>query len=332
MIRIGIVGAGLIGGKRAEAIKKTGLGRVVAVADVDQKKAEALASICGCSAEGDWRALVRRSDLDVVIVSVPNKFAMSISVSALKNGKHVLIEKPFGRNSKESQKILSVARHSGRLLMVGFNHRFHPGIMKAKEIFDKGIIGKLLFIRSRYGHGGRMGMEKEWRFQKNISGGGELLDQGVHVIDLARWFAGDFKRVYGLVRTKFWKTKLEDNAFALLENDSATVSLHVSATNWKNIFSFEIFGDKGFLSLDGKGGSYGEETLTLGIRPNKFGVPKTKIFRFSGDTSWENEWRNFVYAISRKKKIIGDGLDGLMANKIVEAVERSSKSQKVVCL
>lgn len=331
-LRIGLVGAGLIGHKRAEVIRNLGGTKLLAVADIDFQRAKDLAEAFNLEATTNWRELVSRDDIDVVVVAVPNKFAPPITIGALKAKKHVLCEKPFGRNTKESLEILAVARENKRIVKVGFNHRFHPAIWKAHELFRSGAIGKLLFIRSRYGHGGRLGMQKEWRLKKDISGGGELLDQGVHVIDLVRWFTGDLNQIYGVTETKFWKSDLEDNAFAILKNRTVTVSFHVSTTNWKNIFSFEIFGEKGFLTIDGLGRSYGLETLTFGKRKIQFGVPDVEVFEFPLDTSWQNEWASFVSAIQGTKSDIADGLDGYEANRIVEAVYRSSRTGKVVVL
>jgi len=332
-IGVGIVGAGLIGTKRAEAIAKTGRGKLIAVADPDILRAEALSGMYGAKAVNDWKKLIVRNDIDVVIVSVPNVFVAQIVIIALRSGKHVLCEKPFGINSKESKAMLLAARKARRLIKVGLNHRFLAGVQKAHEIWKKGGIGKVMFMRARYGHGGRPGMEKEWRFNKKISGGGELLDQGAHVIDLARWFCGEFDAAYGLAQTKFWHTKLDDNTFALLRNKRATASFHVSTTNWKNIFSIEIFGDMGYLQIDGKEGSYGEETLTYGRR-NPGAAPNVDVFKFGGgDTSWEREWEHFCVAIlAGKKKLCGDAVDGLRANEIIEAIYKSSKKHKEVGL
>ncbi|HTY39749.1 MAG TPA: Gfo/Idh/MocA family oxidoreductase [Candidatus Paceibacterota bacterium] len=332
-MNIGIIGAGLIGKKRAEAMQKTQRGKLVAVADVDIARARELAQKYGAEALGDWKKLVARKDIDAVLVAVPNVHVSKIVLAALKNKKHVLCEKPFGISAKESQAMLAAARRAKRVVKVGFNHRFHAAILKAHEIFEAGGIGKVLFIRGRYGHGGRLGMEKEWRFDKKISGGGELLDQGVHLIDLARWFAGDFEGAYGLAENLFWNTKLDDNAFALLRNKQATASIHVSTTNWKNIFSFEVFGELGYLQAEGKGGSYGPEVLTWGRRPAQFGVPEVQTFAFEpGDESWNREWDNFLDAVAGKKKVIGDALDGLRANQIVEAIYRSTKEHKEIKL
>lgn len=332
-VRVGIVGTGLIGAKRAEAIRSAKKGKLIAAADSDFGRAKALARKFGVSALVDWKKLVMQKDIDAVIVAVPNAFAAKIVIAALRAGKHVLCEKPFGVNSKESAEMLAAARKTRKLVKVGFNHRFHGATLKAREIFDEGGIGRqVLFIRARYGHGGRRGMEKEWRFNKKISGGGELLDQGVHLIDLARWFAGDFTNAYGLARTKFWKTNLEDNAFALLENAKTTVSFHASATQWKNLFSFEIYGDKGYLEITGKGGSYGEEMLTWAQR-NEGAAPDVATFRFgTQDESWRREWEHFVRAIHKKEKLWSDARDGLKVNQIVEALYRSSRTGRSVRL
>lgn len=330
---VGIIGAGLIGKKRAEAIVKTGKGKLIAVADPDFVRVKALAEIYGAEAVSDWKKLVVRNDISVVIIAVPNVFIKDIVIASLKNKKHILCEKPFGINTKEAKTMLIAGKKAKRLIKVGFNHRFHAGIQKAHEIWERGGIGNTMFVRARYGHGGRPGMEKEWRFNKKISGGGELLDQGVHVIDLARWFSGDFDFAYGLTQTKFWNTKLDDNAFALLRNKKVTTSFHVSTTNWKNIFSFEIFGDKGYLQIKGKGGSYGEEILTFGRR-NPGAAPNIEVFKFEGgDTSWEREWEHFIESIEEgKKKLCGDAMDGLRANEVVEAIYRSSHTHKEVKL
>ncbi len=328
--RVGIVGAGLIGGKRALAIKHTGKGILVAVADADRKRAEALAKQHGASVAASWRKLVADRDIDVVIVSVPNAFTKRIVLAALARSKHVLAEKPLGVNAREAKAIVAAAQKGRRIVKAGFNHRFHGAMQKAHEILGSGGIGKLFTIRARYGHGGRPGMEKEWRFNKKLSGGGELLDQGVHLVDLARWFGGEPTTVYCLAQTKFWPTKLEDNAFVLMRNDRVTTSFHVSTTNWKNIFSLELFGDKGYLQIDGKGGSYGEEVLTYGRR-RPGAAPDIQTFKFPGpDRSWEREWENFTGAIAGRNKVIGDAVDGLRTNQIVDALYRSSRERKEI--
>ena len=334
-IGIGIVGAGLIGGKRAQAILAVrGGGKLAAVADINRARADALGAKYGCAVYYDWKKLVALRDIDVEIVATTNNMTARVAVAALRAGKHVLCEKPFGRNVKESRMILRAARQSGRLVKVGFSNRFHPGILMAKKFLDRGVIGKVLFIRARHGHGGRTGMEKEWRLNKHIAGGGELLDQGVHIIDLCRWFGGDFTEADGVTDTKYWKTNVDDNAFAILRSNDVTASMHVSTTNWGNIFSFEVFGKDGYIIVDGLGKRYGVETLRVGKRTPPFNDVKVKEYTFPRDVddSWEKEWENLLCAVRGKGKLIGDGEDGLRANQIVEAIYRSSESGRVVKL
>jgi predicted dehydrogenase len=228
--------------------------------------------------------------------------------------------------------MVKMAQENHVLLKVGFNHRFHPAIWKAKQLLDEGQIGRCLTIRARYGHGGRPGLENEWRASRELCGGGELLDQGVHVIDLMRWFGGEIIEVYGRVETKFWKIDVEDNAFAILKTDrGVTASFHVSWTNWKNIFSFEIFGDEGYLRIEGLGGSYGLETLEWGRRRLEGGIPDIHLFEFSTeDLSWSQEWHEFLSAISENREPIGNGIDGLRANQTIDAIQRSSAEGRLV--
>jgi len=252
----------------------------------------------------------------------------------LENGKHVFCEKPLGCNTEESRKIIEAATKGAVILKTGFNHRHHPAIAKAKQLLDNGEIGVLCFIRCRYGHGGRPGYEKEWRADKDLCGGGELLDQGVHVVDLFRWFAGDFNEAFGYTPTYFWDTKVEDNAFAIFKNKHGVVAtMHTSWTQWKNVFSFEIFGKDGYLVIEGLGGSYGPETLKIGKRRPESGPPDERVFKFQGpDISWKEEWKEFISAIKNNKEPIGNGWDGYMANRMIEVIYESVQRGKVVKL
>ena len=227
-LRVGIVGCGLIGRKRANAIQASQTEKLVVVADVNAERASSMAGEFGCAATTEWQQAIAEYDLDVLIVSTINKFLAPISQAALDAGKHVLCEKPPGRNAAETQCMAEAAKRSGCVLKVGFNHRHHPAIWKAHELCAQGEIGSPMFIRAVYGHGGRPGYDKEWRADAELSGGGELLDQGVHVIDLCRWFMGDFAEVFAATSTTYhWdlgffpelagkKRQLEDNAFAIL--------------------------------------------------------------------------------------------------------------------
>ena len=333
-IRIGIIGAGLIGGKRATAAQKISGNKIVMVADTNKKRAEEFSRKYACEFSLKWEDVMKRKDINIVVVAVPNAFIFQIVMAALKSGKHVLCEKPFGINAKEACRMMEAGKKYKKLVKVGFNHRFHPGIFKAKQLVDEGRIGKVLFIRARYGHGGRIGMEKEWRMNKKISGGGELLDQGPHIADLCRWFGGEYKTAYGAVDTKFWKANVDDNTFAVLRGRTVTAAFHVSTTNWGNIFSFEVFGENGAITIEGLGRRYGEETLRVGIRREPFNDLEAETFTYPRevDESWDEEWKNFLGALMKKGKMIGDARDGYEANKIIDALYASSKSGKAVRL
>jgi len=203
-MHIAIIGCGLIGKRRAQIAHQSPGDEVVIVADVDESRAKAIATEIGCPATMDWQEVVSRDDLDAVVVATPNKYLMPVTVSALRNGKHVLCEKPPGRNFTETEQMVAAAKEAGKVLKVGFNHRHHPALWNAHELCERGEIGPLMFIRAVYGHGGRPGYDKEWRADAELSGGGELLDQGVHLVDLCRWFLGDFSEAIGFTSTYFW--------------------------------------------------------------------------------------------------------------------------------
>lgn len=334
--QVAIIGAGLIGRKRAAALSGLNGSRLVAVSDVDPERALALKNDFGGEIEEDWQRVLDRDDVDIVVIAVFNRFLMPIAKAAFQKGKHVLCEKPLGRNVEESKEIINFRNQASgagnAALKTGFNLRFHPAIWRAKELVDSGAIGECLNIRARYGHGGRPGMEKEWRASKELCGGGELLDQGVHVIDLIRWFGGEITEVYSVAETRFWDMEVEDNAMAILKTaEDATASIHVSWTNWKNIFSFEIHGKDGYLAVHGLGGSYGPETLEFGKRKQEGGRPEIEVFNYSKtDISWECEWEEFLAAIEEKREPLGNGDDGLKANMVIEAMYKSSAINGVV--
>jgi predicted dehydrogenase len=176
-----------------------------------------------------------------------------------------------------------------------------------------------MFLRARYGHGGRKGMETEWRGDPAISGGGEMLDQGVHLIDLARWYLGDFPHVSGHVGRYFWNWKVDDNGFALLRTASDQVAfLHASCTEWKNTFSFEIYGRDGKLAIDGLGGSYGVEKLAFYKMLPQMGPPETMMWEWPfEDRSWNLEWAHFIECIKARKQPMGNLNDAYAALDIV---------------
>ncbi|MFH1907692.1 MAG: Gfo/Idh/MocA family oxidoreductase [Chloroflexota bacterium] len=210
-MKTAIVGCGLIGNKRADVITQSPNDKLVIVADIDAPRAEQLACEHNCQATTDWEQAVNHPQVDAVIVATVNKFLAPITIAALERGKHVLVEKPMARNLAEAEQVLQAAVCRPRSAVgVGFNHRHHPAIWQAHEICARGEIGPLLFVRAIYGHGGRPGYDKEWRADADLAGGGELLDQGVHIVDLCRWFlvadprkGGDFAEAFSFTNTYF---------------------------------------------------------------------------------------------------------------------------------
>ena len=210
MFGIGIIGCGLIGKKRANSLGNEG--RLVACADINLKNAKRLAKDFNAIATDSWEEILKIDDIDIIIVSTLHDSLSSITKSAIQSGKHVLVEKPAGKSYKDIEEVIPELDKTNLKVRVGFNHRYHPAILKAK-IIESGELGELMFLRARYGHGGRLGYEKEWRADPNKSGGGEIIDQGSHLIDLSRMFLGDFSNIKGLAHTFFgiWKLKIMDS-------------------------------------------------------------------------------------------------------------------------
>jgi predicted dehydrogenase len=318
---VAIVGCGLIGQKRARAL---GAARLVACADLRLELAQALAAPSKAAATSDWRSAIARDDVSIVIVAATNDALAEIACAALEAGKHVLVEKPAARNVAEADAIVAAARRHGGQVRVGFNHRYHPALQKARELIDAGTAGELMFLRGRYGHGGRVGYDREWRADPALSGGGELIDQGVHLIDLARWFLGDMTSVDGFAHTYFWDMPVDDNAFLLLRTIRQQAAfLHVSCTEWKNLFSLEIYGREAKLHIEGLGGSYGVERLALYRMRPEMGPPDTTIWEYPrGDESWAIEFAAFLEDIRLNRTPQPGIADARAALAIVEEIYR----------
>ena len=289
-----IIGCGLVGRKRLDSLRP---GQLVVACDLDQRRAQSFVNTAGSGkVTTKVDEAVSDPEVDAVVVSTPNGSLARIASLAIRAGKHVLVEKPAAISARQITELIELARHSSSCVRVGYNHRYHPALQKARELVDAGAIGPLMFIRGRYGHGGRPGYENEWRADPAISGGGELIDQGVHVIDLSSWFLGEFSCVKGHATTYFWEMPVEDNAFLSLRTAAGqTAWLHVSCTEWKNIFSLEIYGHVGKLHIEGLGGSYGVERLSYYSMRPELGPPDTTIWEFpSADTSWSLEMKAFL--------------------------------------
>ncbi len=331
-MKVAIIGSGRQGHRRAKALKDCGDELIIAV-DVNLALATELRKEYGGKAYTDWRVAIKDKNVDAVIICTPPDTHAAIAIAALGAGKHVLCEKPLARNPAEAQEMLNALKKSKATLKCGFNHRYHPAVMQAKKHVESGAIGKIMFMRCRYGITGRANYDKDWRANPPVSGGGQLMDGGQHALDLFRWFGGDMSEIMGHIDTLYWNIKPEDNAFAILRGKAGhTCIMHVSWTEWRNLFSFEIFGDKGYAKVEGLGGSYGTERLITGERD--FEKPfYENITEFKeSDKSFHEEWKEFSSKISAKPARIGSAQDGLEAIKLAYSIYESSENKKTVKL
>jgi predicted dehydrogenase len=320
---VGIIGCGRIGRKRAKAL---GEGRLVACSDANEGRASTLAEEFGAKAFENWRNLIALPEVEIVIIATVHDSLAYITLAAIEAGKHVLVEKPAARNPEELEQVMKAAERYKIKVHVGFNHRYHRAFRKARELFEKGALGNLMFIRARYGHGGRIGYDKEWRAKPELSGGGELLDQGSHLIDLSRWFLGDFSEVQGFAHTYYWNIPVDDNGFMLLKNAKQQVAfLHASCTEWKNLFSMEIYGRDAKLEISGLGGNYGIERMAYYRMLPEMGPPETMIWEYPmEDDSWAVELAEFYEDIRLNRQPSANLKDAYASLKIIQQIYRDS--------
>ncbi len=328
-----VIGCGLIGRKRVAALASASPGipppavPLLYTCDLDATRAADLARLApGCTAVTDYQIILADARVSAVIISTLNASLAPIALAAVRAGKHVLVEKPGALNAAQLRTIRGAAAVTGARVRLGYNHRFHPALRQARELIDAGELGPLMFLRGRYGHGGRKGSDREWRAAPALSGGGELIDQGVHLIDLAGWFLGEFRTIDGHATTCFWDMKVDDNAFLSLRTAAGqTAWLHVSCTEWKNLFSLEIYGRDAKIAIDGLGGSYGVEKLTFYKMLPQMGPPNTTSWEYpGGDDSWALETRAFLDDIRLNREPAPGLTEGIRTLEVVEEVYRKS--------
>lgn len=330
-LKAGIVGYGYMGQIRRRNVEASPHLQLVGIADPrlpddPQGKAHVFAS---------YQDLVEKAQPDVLFVCTPNNITPDAVCFALENGCHVFCEKPPGRSVRDIQRIREVeSAHPEQKLLFGFNHRHHPAIVDAKALVDSGALGELLWLRGVYGKSGGDGFESSWRNDPAVGGGGILLDQGIHMLDLFRFFAGDFTELRSLVSTAFWDVPVEDNAFVLLRSQRGLLAqLHSSATLWKHTFRLEAGLEKGYLVVNGllsKSGSYGRETLTVGRKPSKgeaaaVGNPREEVTYYDHDPSWDAQVEHLVACVLHEKPVQDStSLDALRVMEIIDRVYRDN--------
>lgn len=326
-LKAGIVGFGYMGKIRLRNIMDHPELEAVAICD---PFCEETVGAQGVPVFSKWEQLVN-SDIDIVFVCTPNYLIPDIAVYSLNKQRHVFCEKPPGRTLSDIQRICKAEIDNPECkLIFGFNHRHHPGITDAKAIIESGALGPVLTLRGVYGKGGGYDYHTSWRNDPTISGGGILLDQGIHMLDLFRFFAGDFNQIVGMRGTLSFEVPVEDNAFVLLRNDKGQMAqLHSSATAWKHTFRLEIGCGKGYAVISGllsKTGSYGRETLVIGRRPAMgekaaLGNPREETTYYDSDPSWDIEVAHLVECIVGNRSVSkGTSLDALKVMEIVDTI------------
>lgn len=325
MINCGIIGFGKMGKIRAKAIAASGLGRVSAIYDISLPD-DALYAV----AESP-EAILQAPDIDAVFVCTPNHLIPTFCIEALSAGKHVFSEKPPGFNADQVREVIAAEQAAnGRKLMYGFNHRHHESIMRMKQIVDDGELGRVLWMRGRYGKEVDLAYFDGWRAKPELAGAGILLDQGIHMADLMLHLGGGFDEVHAFVSNLFWKIDgIEDNVFAIFRNSQTgcCASLHSTMTQWRYLFSLEVFLEGGALVLNGlktSSGAYGDEVLAIKRNPShlqdgRFEEEEQLIYHV--DTSWQSEIDHFFDCVLADKLVqFGNSQDALTVLELVDRI------------
>jgi predicted dehydrogenase len=321
---VAVIGCGLIGAKRALAAPD-GMSVRSLYDPVDDRAAQLAGRLDGDPVVAtSIDEAVGHDGVDLVIVATSHDALASSAMTALDAGRHVLIEKPGARHADELTPVVAAASVADRTVRVGFNHRFHPSFAELRHVVASEDVGPLMHVRARYGHGGRVGYDREWRADRARSGGGELLDQGVHLIDLTRSICGEVDLAFAELRTDFWDMEVEDNAFIALRCTPGFAWLHASWTEWRNVFSFEVAFRRVKFEVSGLGGSYGLEQLAIHRMRPELGPPDTVVHEFRrGDDSWHDELVDVMAAIAGRPTVGADVSDAVAALSIIgEAYDR----------
>lgn len=322
-----VVGCGGFGKKRISALKNIGA-KISCLVDTNEQLVSKLAGEIGCEYSTDYNSVLKRDDVDCVIVATPNKFHAPIAVAALKAGKHVICEKPLARTVAEAHSMVDAAKHGKVFLKTGSNLRYFSNVVKAKELVDKGVIGKPLFVRGWIGHDGQKILHA-WNVDKEMAGGGTFLDNGAHILDLFRWFVGDFSDCFGYVNTLSMPVKVEDNGMGLFKSkDGRMAFIQSSWTEWSGYMYMEVYGSEGSVIIDNRGervANTNQWTVSSKtICTTKGGIHQ--IFDYSAEKpqSYELELKDFIEHVKRGEQPLASGHDGMKVVEMVHGIYESS--------
>ena len=322
--KVGIIGYGKMGQTRHQAINELDCAEVVAISEPNLvgKEVENMPNL-------SHDEIIARPDIDAILISTPNYLNKPLTIKALNAGKHVFCEKPPCFTAADMMEIREAEKASGKKLMYGFNHRHHDSIIRMKEIVDSKQYGNILWMRGRYGKSVTPDYCDQWRAKKELAGGGILIDQGIHMLDLFLYLAGDFDSVKAEVSNLYWKMDVEDNAFVILRNTetNCVASLHSTMTQWRHLFSLEVFLEKGYMVLNGlitSTMSYGKEILT--IAKSRSAAPAATWqdevrTEYMNNNSWRYEMSQFFDAIREDRPVkIGNSDDALRLMTIIDKI------------
>ena len=343
-MKFGLIGAGCIGQIRSQALQNVKGCELVAVADADKQCADKLAACHDAAVFSDYCDLIACPDLDAVIVSTPPQFHEEMVIAALESGKHVICEKPLANSVEACRRMVEVSRKTGKTLTTGFNHRYFEAIQFAKRTLDSGAIGELDHVRAFAGHTGLSEFRNPWEYDKKVMGGGALIDVGIHVIDLIRYFLGEIDEVFGVATANIWKLgDSEDNAMALMRSHTGKYAvLHATWAEWKGYrFHIEAYGNKGMvrayyapmmsmaITMDRPGGG---RRRKLYFYPINIIREKLHGWQSTVTKTFQHEFTDFVKLTAGKNGTIADGFAGFRAVEIANAIYRSSEERQSIRL
>lgn len=331
MINCGIIGYGKMGRIRAKAIEESSKGKVISVFEPGECKD------CAYPMVASDLEVINNPDVEAVFICTPNHRIKPLVIAALQAGRHVFSEKPPGKCAADVEEMIAAENASGgKVLMFGFNHRHHGSIQRMKHIVDSGEMGKVLWMRGRYGKEVDESFFQGWRARPELAGGGIMLDQGIHMLDLFLHLGGSFDEVHAFVSNLFWKIEgIEDNVFAIFKSSQTGVcaSLHSTMTQWRYLFSLEVFLERGALVLNGlktSSGAYGDEDLAIKHNesdPEQGRFESEQHLIFHTDTSWLSEVREFFASIeSKRPPALGSSADALQLMQVMDKIYAKSQA------
>lgn len=331
-LKVGIAGYGIVGKRRRQFIDLHPGLKTIAVCDQNYEVPETMSD--GVRAYSSYRHLLEEP-LDVLFVCLPNYLAAEVAIAGLEKGLHVFCEKPPGRNVQDVLRVRDVEKNHPKLVLkYGFNHRYHGSVQQALKIIRSGELGSVINLRGVYGKSKIIPFSGGWRSERRYAGGGVLLDQGIHMVDLMRLYCGDFVEIKSFVTNSYWNHDVEDNAYALMRNEHGQIAiLHSTATQWQHRFVLEIALTDGYLELRGilsGSKSYGEEQLIIGRRDESdMGTLKNETIKYLEDNSWRDEIKEFADAIIGGNPIqSGTSADALATMQLVYGIYSSDPQWK----